>query len=437
MNKSDALWSSARARALLAAGDVGGAIRLARQARGWRQEDLAAAAGYSRSTISRLETGDRAVTDLELIRVVAAQAGVPPAFLGAVLRIPGPPAVTVAPAATAEEDPVRRRQLLALGGTALAGQAVAGPALMAVLADGGPRDVRPWTSARLAAAYQDAAAAFAACRYRDAAAALAALTAAARASSSAATGNARDFADAALIRSYALVSELGVKAGDDQVARASADRAFTLASALGDPALLGIAARQSAITLRRAGHHATGLRLLEATAGKLDACGPGASPALLAALGSLHTAAAFNHAQAGHPAAALDAIGHARDLAARAGRRKPGAVTPFSLTTVAEYEISVRNALGDPAGALRAARLIQPGTLPTRERSARYGLDVARAWHQQGRDDHALQALIQAERHGPEDVRRPSVRALITTIATAPRPPAGAREFASRTGSLL
>jgi transcriptional regulator with XRE-family HTH domain len=428
MNKSDALWSSAQARALLAAGDVGGAIRLARQSRGWRQEDLAKAAGYSRSTISRLETGDRAVADLEMIRAVAVQAGVPPAFLGYVLRITCPPGVTVASTATAEEDPVRRRQLLALGGAALAGQAVTGPAsgsLMAVLADGRPSDMRPWTSARLAE-----------CRYHDAAAALTAVTAAARVSSAAATGNARDFADAVLIRSYALVSELGVKAGDDQVSRASADRAFTLASALGDPALLGTAARQSAITLRRAGQHATGLRLLEATAGKIDSRGTGTSSALLAALGSLHTAAAFNHAQVGHTAAALDAIGYARELAAHADRRKPGTVTPFSVTTVAEYEISVRNALGDPAGALRAARLIQPGTLPTRERSARYGLDVARAWHQRGRDDHALQALIEAERHGPEDVRRPSVRALITTIATAPRPPAGAREFAARTGAL-
>jgi transcriptional regulator with XRE-family HTH domain len=439
MDKSDALWSSARARALLEAGDIGGAIRLARQSRGWRQEDLARAAGYSRSTISRLETGDRAVTDLELIRAVAARAGVPAAFLGSVLRITGPPRVTVAPTATAEEDPVRRRQLLALGGTALAGQAVAAPAgghLMALLTDSAPQDMRPWTSAQLAAASQDAAAAFAACRYRDAVAAITVVTAAARTSSSAATGNARDFADAVLVRAYALASELGVKAGDDLVARTTADRAFTLASALGDPALLGIAARQSAITLRRAGQHATGLRLLEAAARKLDACGPGTSPALLAALGSLHTAAAFNHAQAGHAAAALDAIGHARDLAARVGRREPRAATPFSVTTVAEYEISVRNALGDPGGALRAASLIQPGTLPTPERTARYGLDVARAWHQQGRDDQALHALLLAERHGPEDVRRPSVRVLSAAIATAPRPPAGARDFAARTGAL-
>jgi hypothetical protein len=297
--------------------------------------------------------------------------------------------------------------------------------------------MRPWPSARLAAAYRHAANAFAGCRYGDAASALTSLTAAAQTSSAAAEGNARDLADGILVRSYALCSQLGIKAGDDPVARATADRAFTLASAIGDPVLLAIAARQSAITLRRAGQHDIGMRLLESTADRLGTVGSGASGTLLAALGSLHTAAAFNHAQAGDAAGALAAIGHARELTTRTGAREASAVTPFSATTVAEYEISVRTALGDPAGALRAARLIQPGALPTHERSARYGLDVARAWHQQGRDDNALQALVQAERHAPEDVRRPSVQALITTIAIAPRPPAGAREFAARTGALL
>ena len=92
MNTSDALWASARALALIEAGDVGGVIRLARQARGWRQEDLATTSGYSRSTISRLETGSRAGTDIDMIRAVAGKAGVPPATLGAVLRLPGPSA---------------------------------------------------------------------------------------------------------------------------------------------------------------------------------------------------------------------------------------------------------------------------------------------------------------------------------------------------------
>lgn len=206
------------------------AVGKARQERGWRQEDLASAAGYSRSTISRLETGDRAGTDIGMIRAVAGKAGVPPAFLGAVLGIPGTPAITVAPTATSGEDPVRRRQLLALGGAAIAGQAVAGSVgseLLAALASTGPSDTQPWSSARLAAAYRHAADSFAGCRYGDTASSLTTLISAAQASSTAGTGNARDFAAGIAARSYALCSQLGVKAGDDPAAHAAADRAFT------------------------------------------------------------------------------------------------------------------------------------------------------------------------------------------------------------------
>jgi hypothetical protein len=240
-----------------------------------------------------------------------------------------------------------------------------------------------------------------------------------------------------LVHAYALCSELGVKAADDPMAWVAADWALTIAQALGDPILIGIAARQTAIAMRRTGHHRNGLRLLEDTAATLDADAGDGAPRLLATLGALHTAAAFNHAQSGNTHAALDAIGQAHELARRIDSPDPQMVTPFSTITVIEYEISVRNALDDPGGALTAAKRIQPGALPTRERFARYGLDVARAWHQQGRSDRAIQALLAAECCGPEDVRRPSVRALIADLASEPNPPVGARALATRTGASI
>jgi transcriptional regulator with XRE-family HTH domain len=116
MNTGDALWASARARALLRARDLGGMIRFARQARGWRQDDLAAATGYSRSTISRLETGAKAGTDVDMIRGVAAAAGIPPRLLSELLGITAPPAATVGTSIATRtdggDDPVRRRQLI-------------------------------------------------------------------------------------------------------------------------------------------------------------------------------------------------------------------------------------------------------------------------------------------------------------------------------------
>jgi transcriptional regulator with XRE-family HTH domain len=97
MGAHDALlWDSARARALIAARDVGGVVRLARQARGWRQSDLGKAAGYSASTISRLETGRRGSSDVDMLRRVTRAAGIPPDVLGALLGIPNPVPATVA-----------------------------------------------------------------------------------------------------------------------------------------------------------------------------------------------------------------------------------------------------------------------------------------------------------------------------------------------------
>jgi transcriptional regulator with XRE-family HTH domain len=79
------LRDSARARELIAARDVGGAARLARQARGWRQADLGKDTGYSASTISRLETGRRGSRDVDMLRRVTRAAGIPPEVLGALL----------------------------------------------------------------------------------------------------------------------------------------------------------------------------------------------------------------------------------------------------------------------------------------------------------------------------------------------------------------
>lgn len=50
---------------------LGRAVRVVRIRRGWRQEDLAAAAGVSRSTVSRLERGDLEFLRLGTIRRVA------------------------------------------------------------------------------------------------------------------------------------------------------------------------------------------------------------------------------------------------------------------------------------------------------------------------------------------------------------------------------
>jgi transcriptional regulator with XRE-family HTH domain len=453
MNTNDALWASARAHALAEAGDIGGVIRLARQARGWRQEDLANAAGFSRSTISRLETGSRAGTDITMIRDVAAKAGIPPAILGVVLRIPGPPPVTVASEATPvhpalEDDPVRRRELLAgLAGVSAAAllpapraAATAGAdpvtaALEEILASGpGPAAPVPARvlEARLAAAWR----AFNACRYQALAGwlpGLIAATAACRAD--AAPGAARAAASAAVADAYVLASELAEKTGDDGMAWVAADRSLTAARDSGNPATIAASSRAIAIAMRRLGHYDAATSMLTRTALSLEADHGDPPAPVLAAYGSLLCTAAYASAQNGRRHQAVDLV---TEAGAAAARTPDGTVTrpAFSAASVKVYQIGIYNALGDSAAALAHARLVVQAQLPTPERHARFWVDTARAWQQHGRPDQAYRALLAAERHAPEEIRRASVRTLITTMAQGPGPrPYGLRQLAGRAGA--
>jgi hypothetical protein len=101
------------------------------------------------------------------------------------------------------------------------------------------------------------------------------------------------------------------------------------------------------------------------------------------------------------------------------------------------YQISVHTALGDSGTALTHARDLNPHQLPTPERHARYCIDTARAWAAHGRVDRAFQMLHIAERHAAQELRRPSVRTLVSGLLYTPgRPPAGLRQLASRCGAI-
>ena len=73
---------------------------------------------------------------------------------------------------------------------------------------------------------------------------------------------------------------------------------------------------------------------------------------------------------------------------------------------MAIHRVAVPIELGDPIGALDQARRtrLDLGS-PHQERSARYLIDVARAYAARRRDAAALDALLQAERLTAEEVR--------------------------------
>jgi hypothetical protein len=105
--------------------------------------------------------------------------------------------------------------------------------------------------------------------------------------------------------------------------------------------------------------------------------------------------------------------------------------------SVGVYRIGVHTALGEPGVALDHARRVDQHLLPTPERHARFCIDTARAWEQHGRRDRAYETLRAAERHAPEEIRRPSVRTLIAGMLYTPGPPpTGLRSLAARAGAI-
>ena len=126
---SDALmWQTGRARSIRANREVGAAIRLARENRGWRLADVAARTGYSVSTLSRVETSRRPPTDLVQIRRIAGAVGIPLGILGELLGMSPPAGATVDGSGEflAEESDVRRRELLAAASLAVPAVILAG-----------------------------------------------------------------------------------------------------------------------------------------------------------------------------------------------------------------------------------------------------------------------------------------------------------------------
>lgn len=200
--------------------------------------------------------------------------------------------------------------------------------------------------------------------------------------------------------------------------------------------MIGDSTRSVAIAMRRAGHHHGAIGLLTNTASGLDLRHRPPN-SVLATYGSLLCTAAYSSAQQGNRRQAIELIDEAAEAAAGLTAPYLTGQTAFSPTNVAMYKITIFTVLGDSATALRHAQTVEPALLPTPERHARYYIDTARAWDHHGRPDKAHQALCAAERHAPQELRRPSVHNLISTLlyASTPAPP-GLRDLAQRVGAM-
>ncbi|GAA0916356.1 helix-turn-helix transcriptional regulator [Nonomuraea longicatena] len=425
---------AAELRTAVEASDFPRIVRLARWRAGLTQQQLGAQMNISAATISRLETGRQPLHDIAILRTLATALEITPAWLG--LADPGSPPtppgsrssagaarrVATTSAGEDQEDHVKRRQFLVAGTAFLttASDTITGriEQLLTI-----PSTPTPATASLTGLQTQlgRARSAMASAHYTRLSAMLPPLVQTAEAAATAAAGHDRDRIHALLASAYVLTAELATKAGGDGMAWVAADRGLRAARTSGDVLAVTAAARRVAISMRRQGRHAAATGLLADTASRLDADRGDAVPDVVSGYVTLLCTAAYASAQAGNASQAEDYIREAE----RAATRLPASVTDVSavtVATVATFRIDIHHALGDPQTALAHAHGVDLNLLGTPEQRARYWIDTARAWHTHGDRERAVDALLSAERTAPEEVRRPSVAALISTLRYAPGP---------------
>jgi hypothetical protein len=443
-------WSSPEVVHAAATGRYGRLARAVRKARHLTLAQVASRCHLSLSTLSRMETGQRKLIDVHYLRTLSEVLGIPPhlfglapTFTGAAQMRDNAGPVTVGTAISGGQDgdeAMRRRQVLAgLVGVTIAGvlpstarAAPGGESLEALLLAKSQCPAVPVPLVTLCQALSRAQEKFEACEYDDLSHVLPQLIATAHASRDSAAGRMQERMSAALARAYLLGSELAIKQHRDCVARVAADRSHTAAEASGDPLVIAESSRSVAIGMRRHALSASekldrdaglsgAITMLTKTALDLGADHGDPQASLLATYGSLLCTASYSAAQNGNTAQAIALIEEAEDAARRLSGDESGmGNAQFSATTVAVYRIGVHTTLGDSARALTYFDSVDPRRLPTAERRARSFVDGARAWKDHGNVEQATVALNWAYDCAPQELKRPSVQRLITSMAESP-----------------
>jgi hypothetical protein len=236
------------------------------------------------------------------------------------------------------------------------------------------------------------------------------------------------YSRAVAARGYILASETLSKSGAVAPCVSLSSQAVRAAEGAGDLALAASASRSLSTAWRRQGSAgAAGESLLGMVAVASDLSG--GTPSERAVYTRLLCTTAYTHACAGDAGRARDISDEALSVAAR-----PGAAAG-ALEHARVYRVGVEWAAGDAAGAVRAVGAVRPWLLPTRERRARFWADAARAYQLADDRVRCLQALRVAYDEAAEEVvGRPSMRAVVSWVASGARGSADGRGFARRVG---
>lgn len=425
----------------------GALLRLARTEAGLTLAQAGQLTGYSAATLSRLERGIQPLTDVRVLRRLAAVFAIPPDVFG-LTDTPSMSSTRTAPTATRLVDtgsgqggPVRRRQFLNVASAVAAAPlldatnpAVHNPGRLLVTSLENVVHQRPQTRAtmppdRVRRGMIAVKAYFQASRYRQLAERLPTLLATATADGS---------TDPAVVAElYNTATHVLIKLEVGGYGWLTAERALTAARTSGDPAVIANVTRNAATLYRRAGRYDLAENLALDAAEQLPISRSDATAEHLSLYGMLLCNAAHSAAKAGDRSRANELLGYADRSAANLGGDRNAYWTAFGPTNVISHRISSAFALGDAGAAIAHAARVPPGAIRIPERLSRYWVDVARAYHAWGKPARCYQALLTAERYAREEVRsRPVVRALAADLLSAPRQTGmrEVREFAIRVG---
>ncbi|MFH8407635.1 helix-turn-helix domain-containing protein [Streptomyces sp. NPDC018019] len=439
--------------------DPGALIRGRRGARRPKmtQAQLAVLVGYSASWVCRVEAGEIIPPGVTLLRIAAAL-GIPPDEL---FRAAHPPerdpapdvpspggsrttaaTVTTGTSESQQEGTVRRRGFLT-GAAGISAVLITGTRAVAEP----PGELGAWLEttlfnlpatgpvpiSQLEQALGRAREDFRHTRYQTLSTELPLLLAAADATRDHLTGHARERANALASYAYSLAGELASKQRSEAT-WVAADRALTAARACGRPAPLGEATRMLSVAMRRAGRYRQATDLLLRTSRQLADDPTDQARAVRAAM--LLTCG-YTCAHYGDRTAALALVDEAQEIGQRIsyGPNLDGATIQATRAQCQSFRLSIYNKLGVPDEAVPIVGGIDATAFPTAERRARFHTDAARMYHQLGDDTRTFASLRAIERQAPEEVRRPSVKALTTDLLYSSHQP-GLKEFAARTGAL-
>ena len=198
------------------------------------------------------------------------------------------------------------------------------------------------------------------------------------------------------------------KVGESDLAWLAADRGLSAANHSDNLLISGSLYRSVAHCLLATAQFDTGR--LDASVGVVDnaatlfaAATDDSNPSHLSIHGTLLLVGSMAAARAGDRAAAAEYLAEAEKAAQRLGYDGNHWWTSFGPTTVAMHRVSAALELGDVDSALARGSRLDTSALPI-ERRARHKLDLARAHHERGHREEAVNLLLDADELAPEQV---------------------------------